>query len=95
MTILIEVLIRAKKFIRDTFPNMQGIYARKQRIFLASLHIAKRQLAYTRRGLSQARRYFLQALIIDFRVVCTGQNLALLFKSFLKPELLDNLRRLN
>jgi hypothetical protein len=86
---------RAKKLIGDAFSRMEGYHNREQRISLASLHIASGQLAYARRDLSQARQYFLQAVNTDFHVMCTGKNPAFLFKSFLKPELLDQLRVLN
>jgi hypothetical protein len=86
---------RAEKLIGNAFSRMEGFHNREQRISLANLHVASGQLAYARRDLSQARLYFLQALITDFRVLCTGQNLGSFFKSFLKPGLLDQLRKLN
>jgi hypothetical protein len=62
---------------------------------IAGLLVASGQIAYTRRELTRAQRYFLQAAKTDLKIALSGRSIEFIFKSIIKSIFQEWLRTEN
>ncbi len=86
-----QAVSQAALILTELFSKQSNSFSRLYPASMASLLVASGQIAYPRREMTLARRYFLQSLKTNLWVSTAGHSLTFLLKSFLAPSVLSRI----